>query len=287
MALTGSGTAADPYIVHDWDEFSAKANESEKYVKLANDIQAPSDSVSLEILAAQIDGDEYSINGLTCTSGYCLYSNCQNNSMTIKNIKFTNINMNGGDYFLKYTPKELYGYKKLTVSNISFSGMFKSGMLTNDGTYTSAQYAQYLGMSINGMAVNAEIYNSDFQMIGYLDDWYRGQGAIYNINAKLKYMGCSPSTKLFGDSNPRIVQDSLFNVDIPSTGAKLNISITLNDCCIIGKGSGIIIDSASGVNVVENTIPPETELSNVHSLTTAQIKNAQYLHDLGFPIGVN
>ena len=40
MAITGSGTKADPYIVHDWSEFLVICNDGDKlasqYTKFAN-----------------------------------------------------------------------------------------------------------------------------------------------------------------------------------------------------------------------------------------------------------
>ena len=61
MALTGSGTSADPWIVHDWDELletiAAEVPSGGKYIELANDISAPSTNTALTFeYYAQIDG---------------------------------------------------------------------------------------------------------------------------------------------------------------------------------------------------------------------------------------
>lgn len=282
MALGGSGTEADPFVVHDWDEFVQAVQTSNSYSVLANDIVAPSSNVNLDMKnMTQLDGQGYSIIGLICTSGNCLQlTNFTTSNKTIKNIEFKNIHMDGGDVFL-YT--DLGNYKSVTLKNVSFSGMFESGMLTNDsaGSYTYSYTA-------DGVGINIEVYNSDFRLMG-LRSLASMSGAFANVNAIIKYKGCSPSVSLFDESNGRkVLKNSTLGITIPTDGAKLNIGATLNNVCIHGNGSGVIIDSASGVNVVEDTIPPETSLANVHSLTTANIKNAVYLRDtIGFPIGVD
>lgn len=277
-----AGTAADPYPISTWSEFTSAIRQDGKYIELQTNLQAPSESTSIEIIARQIDGKGFAINGLYCTGQYsqCVTAQCFSRSITIKNIKFTNVHMEAGRHFIFYDPGN---YQTLALENLSISGIFVSGKLTNDGggTYSNA-------IQINGLALNIEVHTPNFQLIDLPESWESTTGTAYNINAKIKYVGCSPSAKLFTTSNGRkTTQNCLFDIEIPTTGAKIDIGSSLYNCCIIGSGSGVIIDSASGVNVVENTIPPETELSNVHSLTTAQMKNAQYLHDLGFPIGVD
>lgn len=287
MAISGDGTSSNPWVVHDWDEFVSIMPEGTHVagggcINLANDIQAPSENVNLDMkYLGALDGQGYAIIGLICTSGNCLQAtNFNTPNKTINNIKFKNIHMDGGNVFL-YT--DLGNYKSVTLRNVSFSGMFESGMLTNDssGSYTHSYTADDVG-------INIEVYNSDFRLMG-LKSSRSMSGAFANVNAIIKYIGCSPSVSLFDESNGRkVLKNSTLGITIPTDGAKLDIGATLDNVCIHGNGSGVIIDSASGVNVVEDTIPPETSLSNVHTLTTVDIKNKVYLRDtIGFPIGVD
>ncbi len=287
MAISGDGSSGNPWVVHDWDEFVSIMPEGTHVVgggciNLANDIQAPSENVNLDMkYLGALDGQGYAIIGLICTSGNCLQpTNFNTPNKTIKNIEFKNIHMDGGDVFL-YT--DLGNYKSVTLKNVSFSGMFESGMLTND----SAGSCTY-SYTADGVGINIEVYNSDFRLMG-LRSSASMSGAFANVNAIIKYIGCSPSVSLFDESSGRkVLKNSTLGITIPTDGAKLDIGAALNNVCIYGNGSGVIIDSASGVNVVEDTIPPETSLTNVHSLTTANIKNKVYLRDaMGFPIGVD
>lgn len=279
MALGGSGESTNPYIVHSWDELVQAVQTTDSYSELANDIEAPSSNVNLDMSGMlQLDGKGYSINNLRCTSGNCLIMS--NTYKVLQNIKFKNIHMDGGDIFLT---RKLDNSHSIVLRNVSFSGMFESGVLTNDSfsTYTGSYVA-------DGVGINIEVYHSAFRLMSLMSG-RQMNGAFENVNAIIKYKGCSPSVSLFDESNGRkVLKNSTLGITIPTDGAKLNIGATLNNVCIHGNGSGVIIDSASGVNVVEDTIPPETSLANVHSLTTANIKNKVYLRDtIGFPIGVD
>ena len=280
MAISGSGTQADPFIIHDWDEVVQAVQTTGSYSELANDIEAPSSAVNLDMSSMlQLDGKDYSINGLRCTSGNCLIM--ANTNKVLQNIKFTNIDMDGGDIFLATNIGN--NPNSIELRNVSFSGMFESGVLTNDST---DEYRY--DYTADGVGINIEVYHSAFRLMSLMSD-RQMHGAFENVNAVIKYKGCSPSVSLFDESNGRkVLKNSTLGITIPTGGAKLNIGATLDNVCIHGNGSGVIIDSASGVNVVEDTIPPETSLSNVHSLTTANIKNKVYLRDtIGFPIGVD
>ncbi len=287
MAISGDGSSGNPWVVHDWDEFVSIMPEGTHVVgggciNLANDIQAPSENVNLDMkYLGALDGQGYAIIGLICTSGNCLQAtNFNTPNKTINNIKFKNIHMDGGNVFL-YT--DLGNYKSVTLRNVSFSGMFESGMLTNDssGSYT-------YNYTADGVGINIEVYNSDFRLMG-LKSSRSMSGAFANVNGIIRYIGCSPSASLFDKSSGRkTLKKSTLRIEIPSDGAKLDMGATLDNCCIYGSGAGIIIDSATGVSVVENTLPLETSLTNVYSVTTSEIKNRQILHDYyHFPIGVN
>lgn len=288
MAISGSGTQADPYVVHDWDEFVSVMPEGSHIegggcINLANDIQAPSTNVNLDMkYLGTLDGQGYAITGLLCTSGNCLQpTNFKTPNKTIKNIKFKNIHMDGGNVFL-YT--DLGNDRSVTLENVTFSGMFESGWLTDDavGLYTGLYTA-------NGVGLNLEVYTPNFRLIGLNDNNKSMSGNFVNVNGTIEYMGCSPSVPLFDKTNGRkVLKNSTVEIVLPSTGAKLDMGATLDNCCIYGSGAGIIVESATGVSVIENTLTLETSLENVYSVPTSEIKDPQKLHDYyHFPIGVN
>ena len=288
MAVPGSGTSADPYRVSNWDEFAYAVQQTNNYTNLMCDIIAPPNSVNLDMQnLSLLDGKGYSIIGLSCESGYCLSTGSLGGSVeksrTIQNVNFTNIHMNGGGVFLHMWAR--WQNCNTYYNNLCFSGVFETGTLFNDKSHDYGS-----SFNANQLGINIEAYNSDFAITKIENPaGDRINGTFQNVNAKITYMNCSPSVQLFGsNSYRRTLKDSLLELEIPTDETKLNIGATLNNCCIIGYGSGVIVTNASGVNIVENTLPLETTLTNVYSVSTADMKNAQTLRDdYGFPIGVD
>ena len=287
MAISGSGTQADPYVVRDWDELVTAM--SGYCVELANDIQAPSSTVSLTSNTLwSLDGKGYAINGLTVSpSGdnpaiYFRRSGTAGGS-TIKDISFTNIHcLSNGAFIGIVTDGD---YKTESYDNVSFSGIFDNGGILIRG-YEGSTYGGDVALRI---ATNIETTSGAFSLIDSAYDSNRG--SIQNSNIVLKYVICTPTRKLCrkktSDTDIGTISNSLLNLSLEQATNKLDIGAGVFTCAIIGKGNGVIISTGSGVSVVEDTLPLQTSLSNIHSLTTAQMKDAQYLHDLGFPIGVD
>ena len=278
MALTGSGTSADPWIVHDWDELletiAAEVPSGGKYIELANDISAPSTNTALTFeYYAQIDGKGYAINNLidTVTLGPTISGSIR---FRLKDISFTNVICDSKD-FIDYIGHN--GHNSfLDFSAVRVSGVFNSGNL-----FKRHGYAYVYTLTVESMALNIETQNGAFCLQSDNNSL-----TLNNTNAKIKYVNCTPQYSLLA-SQDRLAENCLFNIEAENATSNLTFGGKVKNCCFIGKGHGITIDSAEGVNVVEDTLPVDTTLPNVHSLTTAQIKNAQYLHNLGFPIGVD
>jgi hypothetical protein len=93
MAVTGTGTQADPYVVTTYAELVEKAAESGVYVKVGNDInitsEYPEGNMPTLTVNSPIDGDNKKIsNWYKITSGYCI--DVKN---TVSNLTFGNINI--------------------------------------------------------------------------------------------------------------------------------------------------------------------------------------------------
>lgn len=286
---SGSGTSADPYVVHDWDElvYSMRGN----CVELANDIEAPSGVTSLSSSSLySLDGKNYAIRNLTVspagdTPAIYFERSGTSGSSTVKNISFINIYCQSNGAFIGIRHKG--DYNNQNYDNVSFSGIF------NGGTLIRAMQGDMYGGAVNiRIATNIEIINSNFSL---LDNSYDGRrGTFTNSNIMLKYVNCSPTRKLCrlkaSDTGIGSFTNCLLNFSLEQANNSLDIGSSINTCAIIGKGNGangIIIASGSGTSVIENTLPVTTSLTNMYSLSTADMKNAQTLHDLGFPIGVD
>lgn len=278
MALGGSGTQADPYIVHDWSELlEAFDGVSGNYIELATDIEAPDEAVTVwATKTLSLDGKGFAINNLHHSGGDAAInlgadSGNISGDKYLKNIEFTNVYLTGG-YCIWLRPTDGSGI----IKNISFSGRIDSGTLIR--VSYAPQYGPWL--SINDIAANIETGTGAVRIV--VNEW-ENTATISNGNIRVKYLDCSPQNALTDWS----WSNTLFDITAEDTETKVNLGNSINNCCIIGKGSGVSYSTASGKNIVEDTLPVTTVAGVVYSLTTAQMKNAQYLHDLGFPIGVD
>ena len=286
MALTGSGTSADPYVVHSWSELLEAFNGADaNYIELANDIEAPNTETSISATKTiSLDGKGFAINNIVhSTSNRAaidLQYTTSSQSITLKNIKFTNLYLTGG-YAIHLRPT---GSAASYYHNISFSGRVDSGTLIR------VSYASTYGpwLSINSIAANIETGTGNCCILD--NEWADSTGTIPNGNIKVKYLNCSPQNPLAGITSYKWSwSNTLFDITAEDTETKVPLGNYLTNCCVIGKGSGVTFTSGSGSVVVENTLSlPDPAPSNTYSLSTTDIKDAQTLHDdYGFPIGVD
>lgn len=98
MAITGTGTQADPYIITTYAELVSKADEQGAYITVGNDINITSEypdgnMPTLEIDSTHIDGNNKTIsNWYKNTSGYCIeWTNSNDATSDIKNLILGNI----------------------------------------------------------------------------------------------------------------------------------------------------------------------------------------------------
>ncbi|HPY84655.1 MAG TPA: hypothetical protein PLS20_06440 [Ruminococcus flavefaciens] len=100
MAITGSGTEQDPWIVHDISEIQSCIGQSGKYLKLANDINCNDygESFVWETLSsdADFDLDGHTIKNIEIGSSARFSSG---DSGLIHNGKILNVYLNGSDCF--------------------------------------------------------------------------------------------------------------------------------------------------------------------------------------------
>ena len=281
MAIGGSGTSSDPYIVHDWAELLEAFNGvSENYIELANDIEAPETAVSLSTTKVHtLDGKGYAINNL-------YHSGTDNAAITlatpsghqverwIKNISFKNLYLTGG-YAIDIDPNNGADI----VMNVGFSGRVDNAALIR----ASFQYSPRINVDVQKIAANIETSTGNCKIL--VNRYYgtNDKGVISYGNIRVKYINCSPQTALTDWS----WSNTLLDITAEDANTAVNLGNNIYNCCVIGKGNGVSYTTASGKNIVEDTLPVTTIADVVYSLTTAQMKNAQYLHDLGFPIGVN
>ena len=122
MAVSGTGAQDDPYVVTTYEDLISKAAETEKYVKLGNDIDVvaeyPDGNVpQLTASCTEIDGDGKTISRLYKMSNdsYCIRINYP---CTLKNTNITNIYTNKTFIYLNGG-----GSTNATIQNCKFAGI--------------------------------------------------------------------------------------------------------------------------------------------------------------------
>ena len=127
MAITGTGTQQDPYIVTTWSELAEKAAESDVYIKIGNDINMNDEypegfSTQFTINCASIDGDGKTIKNLYFKSGRLFY--CEGNR-TWENTNIINFVLGDGNNGAAFHYNGTI-YHTLTFKNCKLSGRINS-----------------------------------------------------------------------------------------------------------------------------------------------------------------
>jgi len=192
--MTGSGTAADPYIIYDVDDLQAIENDLSAYYELGGNIDASATSGwnagagfdPINLFTGQLDGKGYTISDLFInrpTEYYCGLIGYANGSIVLKNILLT-----GVDITCKGTSGTLLGYDAggnvVDIDNCSATGAI-SGLngqvggligLLRDGTVDNCWSSCIV---TNGSGGNQAGGLIGYNLYGVITDCY-ATGAVTN-----------------------------------------------------------------------------------------------------------
>lgn len=271
--MTGTGTSTDPYIVENWGEFVTAAGKSGAYVSCPVDAVwdmneiAPTGVSGVRLSCAQING-----NGLTIKNIFSsdLFSRGQSGTTNVYDLNFLDIYMEGGAFATCHPSSGSIAFHRCR-----FSGIF-TGASSLFYAYSIASPAQLDRCSISvqlmgeARVMGITVAPGNDQSCGiftFCDLNLQGSGSTNGnrftlINSRLR--GVYPGTGLV------IASVSQYSV--------LDIGITwgVNDT----TPTKVLINTdkvASGI-----TIP-----SGFIKVTTEQLRDAQYLSSIGFPVGVD
>lgn len=280
---TGTGTQADPRIVFDWTELVQAINDSTmNYIELGTDIYAPDTAVGGYEMGTtnSIDGKGHSIYNIYIASGICFNWGKTNYifvAPVIKDINFLNVFCQG-ECLIRIHNYENYS---TTFTNVVISGHFlgnSSAIKKYNRAYGDYGTFNRIGCNIkasSGFTFITRPYSNDNN---YLD--------CSNSNLKINCGNAViPENKKLMDT--RAIDNSRIELNFDTSGNEI-IFNKLSSCAVIGTGSGVKVSDASSLTVVEETLPLDpTSSANAVEVTTAQMKKASYLANLGFPIGVD
>lgn len=305
MAITGTGTKDDPYIVHNYDELKEKyteGNESsiEWYIKLVNDIDCNDLGDDWEWTAMprgygnkHIDLDGHTIKNIMIKSGSSLFSD-KNGSTYISNGKILNVFNNGAVNI----------FNGVTLNDISIS--------VNGTGVTDIAF-------VGSRMTNCALYYKTAKLNNYIATCYHQEDQVYFKNCDLWFDVFDVNEKTLAENTNRVISYSRIGFEncrmrgtikgIPAgfdgssyggdySGKGLFNRAYCNNCVIEMDTTGLVFTAdyqyllpifrtLDGTNSIINKdkMSDRCDLSNKnYACTTSQMRDADYLNSIGFNV---
>ena len=259
--MTGAGTQNDSFIVDNWADFrTIDINSAEIFVRWAdsenkiidfNDI-LPEGFTEIIYIPANVDFNGWTFRNFHSTAGTAFYgvsNNSNINNLILENFYFT------GQYLLH----------KVNCANCIFSGIAHGVSATCFG-YSS---------NFTGCSANLRMHSGSESAVF-------SNSVCRNSDITLDITG-----NRFTISYDGKVYNSRFSGKIQIDGNNIMVSIGYSSVFNLISNKPLSCSSATGISVFNaDTMPnPANANKNLVGLTSEQLKNAEYLYNMGFPIG--
>ena len=271
MAITGTGTQADPYVVTTWDELASKTSETSVYIKLGNNIDMNTEypeglTSGLTVNCAQIDGDGKTVKNLYLQSGALI--TCAGINSTWKNTELLNWSIGNGSDAASIT------------ANGSTSGTYTFNQCKLSGRINSGYGGSYLAK--NG---RIKFYRSSINMQMTANTSTVDMSGDLRNCCTMEYCNVN-----FTGETDKTLNIVLVNSYIKGTLASATLNATRYPDGQVSTYSVLDISAAAfTANSATNLVLANSEKCSsieqyLTSVTTAQLTNATYLDSIGFPI---
>lgn len=307
MAYTGTGTANDPFVVDNWNDFIslAYANQS-KYIRFAdadnkiidmNDVNPNGYSGQITI-KANVDFNGWTIRNLRGNTSIPLLGIHQGQSynsfnVTLKNGNFENIyqtatSENGAVLGRTNT-------RNVTISNltdtVTFSNMSFSGDIISesDNVCLLCQNKEPVASYVK----NRSVYNFN----GCAFNFHTNAKSIYlfgaatlndcNVKVDAPIANSVDINKLYVTANPASNTNSLFTINAPNAKINFSDSSKIKTTASVGLITALSLSSVGQLfaTIANSDTTSIDTATGIIPCTTEQLKNAEYLQSIGFPIG--
>lgn len=269
MAITGSGTEQDPWVVTTYDELVEKAANSGEYVKIANDInitdEYPDGNMPQLSLQAIVDGNNKKISNWYKTSGEPIY--IDTGSAQLRDCTLANIYAKGGACFAvcnRYNADYHF-------VNCKFHGVIWMPLLQAiDDNYSYNNFSS-CSFYIENKGNEPTIVNNNWSYIG-----------MRYCYIKVKNVGTA--TSLFNTTRSTHIESCYIESDVPCGcyGDMNNsvLDITTNETF---TASG---NSSHDLCILNSTHAPNASVGNGFALVDSEHwTNVGYLNSIGFNAG--
>lgn len=270
MAINGSGTEQDPYIITTYDELVEKASESEAYLKIDNDInitdEYPDGDMPVLNIASVIDGNGKKIsNWYRTNDNYCI--TIAGATSQVYNLTFANIYCKPPSFreFIHLSGyNENYHFVSCKFRGICFYPLFDA----------------------------ADSYGSrnNFSSCSFYIDSKYGEGALLNNNwgyvgmryCYVKVTGVSNS--LFGTSRQTFADSCYFDCKM-----QVGIYDKLTNCVLDMQTNATFTangSSSNALNIINSDHAPNATAGTGYALVDDEHwLDVDYLNSIGFNAG--
>lgn len=297
MAITGTGTQADPYIVDSWPDFVTAVGTLGAYVEVApgltwdmNEIAPEGISTPITFSAQSINGHGVKIYNLVMMDGG--YINLHRNNMIIEDFSILNLYVRSSYFFF------------ITVEKVGISQSVFSGII-QDSTFAYVANVNQAIPSMDRCSMNLRFGGNSLLYNGYYSTGMGGKAlrltncnvalsgrstnanSITSYDARNKYNLVSFVNCYISGNNPFKYLYICWNSTYSSSTVYSRYSI-FNIICEPGQSIMNAPNSTLITNCLINQdkINEATVNSALTQVTDAQMRDPEYLSSIGFPIGV-
>lgn len=266
MAITGTGTQADPYIVDTWTDFVSVFNENNKYITFPADTvfdfnEIQNYSRKLTGRYNTVLGNGVNFRNIMLETGAFISATNKN---TFDNIHFTNLYFTGDASFISSSNNNDWCY----FINCQFAGVFQG-----NSKFNNSGDKLYFGKNLTSVGCGINLKLSEqavFRATAY---------SCYCYNCQLTLDCESSATDRSFD---------IYNSLIEGNIGGANRSIWAVNCIVNADIETTLTNSnTSSISVLNSDkIKTGGSSSGFATVTAEQLQNAAYLSSIGFPIGV-
>lgn len=267
--MTGTGTENDPFVVDNWDDFMSIDTVEAVYVKW-KDIEnkvidfnqiKPEGFTKTLTFPRYIDFNGWRLKNFHANQvAYVFSGTSSSKAIYIKNLIFENFYLLGTERLFYY----------VNLENCIISGIF------NSNSYCEiTSFSNITNCSFNVKAVAKE----KFSFLRGTDNKVKNSDVILDVSAKTVYImnsdrcnayNCRFSGKIQSSSNAVFLMGDYGNVYNLDSNDPLQYT---------GSGISVYNSDFSGVT--------GSGSANLKPCTSEELKNPEFLYNLGFPIGVD
>lgn len=294
MAITGSGTELDPYIVHSYDEIKTACNNSGVYVELANDIDCNTYGEDFEWKTVSLgNSSDLDLKGHTIKN-FKVFEGSDNDSYVFRANNFSKIH--NGKILNVYLSRSS-GFNKLSGSTETrFAYLENLSISLNTGIGVDRNRI-FESLDINACAIYIEgvigLSNSGDNC--YFNP-YSQDNPIRNCDIYVNHPYTDKTGHIFraGNSSTIFVKNcrirGVFNVSTsdPAGYRSFSKSCGIQNCVFDVSSDNIlyVCDSGTSNTGIINTdnLPVLSERSGLTAVTSQEIINGDALRAKGFDV---